>query len=278
MRTKRNDRLPPLTARLLLLIICFLPCAGRAFAQAQNSGSVEITAQPNRPTFSTTAEPVQRGVFEIEYGFEAADGHQNINGLLKFAVFKNLEFRFLHNPVQRDGGVAGLGDCGAGFKYRFVTQTKWLPTLSFLYNATFPTGAEHLGTGAVGHSFQLLSSKDFGKHHVDLEEAGQILGRPGARGFDRNYFTALAYSYQFTKKWGMTAELAGTSRTNRATPANLTLLAAPTYSVSSRLVFDAGAYIAGYGSLPRVTFFGGVTYSVVDLYHLHRAHGSARKN
>ena len=217
-------------------------------------------------------------MFEIEYGFEAGDGHQNINGLLKFSIFKNLEFRFLNNPVQRDGGVAGLGDSGAGFKYRFVTQTKRLPTLSFLYNATFPTAGGSLGAGAVGHSFQLLASKDFGKHHVDLDEAGQILGRPGASGFDRNYFTALAYSYQFTKKWGMSAEIAGTSRTNRATPANLTLLGAPTYNVSQRLVLDAGVYVAAYGGLPRVTFFAGVTYSVVDLYHLHRARSSPRKN
>src|SRR5262245_808768 len=40
----------------------------------------QISAVPNRPTFSTTAESVQPGVFEVEYGFELADGHQNING------------------------------------------------------------------------------------------------------------------------------------------------------------------------------------------------------
>jgi hypothetical protein len=54
-------------------------------------------------------------------------------------------------------------------------------------------------------------------------------------------------------------------------PASMTILAAPTYNLTSRLVFDGGAYLAVYGNLPRVTFFLGLTYSVADLYHRHHA-------
>src|SRR3979409_621178 len=67
--------------------------------------SQDLIAVPNRPTFATTAESVQRGVFEIEYGLEAASGHQNINGLLKWGVLENLELRFANNPIQRNSGV-----------------------------------------------------------------------------------------------------------------------------------------------------------------------------
>src|SRR5262249_55469610 len=95
----------------------------------------EITAVPNRPTFSTSAESVQPGVFEIEYGFELGDGHQNANGLLKFGLTRNLELRFLNNPIERDAGVAGRGDSGAGFKYRFFRQSRVRPTFSLLYTA-----------------------------------------------------------------------------------------------------------------------------------------------
>src|SRR5690242_2780806 len=64
-------------------------------AQTANPNPPDIlVVVPNRPTFATTAETVQRGVFEIEYGVEAGDGHQNINGLLKFGVLGNLELRF----------------------------------------------------------------------------------------------------------------------------------------------------------------------------------------
>ena len=233
-----------------------------------------ITAVPNRPTFSTTAESVQSGIFEIEYGFEVGDGHQNINGLLKFGVTKNLELRFGNNPIERDFGIAGRGDSGAGFKYKLVEQKSWYPTFSVLYTAFIPTATANVGLGAVGHSAGILASKDFGKHHFDFNETAQWLGRPAANGFDRNYFTALAYSHGVRGKLGMTAEVAGFSRTNATTAATMTIMGAGTYSVSSRCIVDFGIYVAAYGQLPRVTFFSGVTYSVADLYH----HGKRKKS
>src|SRR6266404_1092302 len=187
--------------------------------QQKDPKAEEITAVPNRPTFASTAEMVQLGVFEIEYGFEAAKGHQNINGLLKWGAVKNLELWFLNIPLESDAGTAGLGDFGTGFKYKLIAQTKKLPRFSVLYILTLPTARPALGAGATGHAIQLLASKDLGKHHFDVNEGVQFVGRPGASGFDRNYFTALSYSRQLTPKWGYTAEIAGYSRTNAMTPA-----------------------------------------------------------
>jgi hypothetical protein len=243
------------------------PAASQPPADAQTpSTGDQLTAVPNRPTFSTTAEAVQRGVFEIEYGFEAGDGHQNINGLLKFGLFKNLELRFGNNPIERDSGVAGRGDSFAGFKYRLFEEKGKRPTVSLLYAALIPTATASLGIGALGHSAEVLVSQDFGKHHFDFNWGPQWLGRPGATGFDRNYFTALAYSHPAGGKWGITGEIAGYSRANAATPATMTIMGAATYNVKSRLVLDGGAYIGAYGNLPTITFFSGVTYSVGDLY------------
>ncbi len=236
----------------------------------------EITAVPNRPTFATTAETVQRGVFEIEYGFELAKAHQNVNGLLKWGLSKNLELWFLNIAIERDSGVAGRGDSGAGFKYRMVSQSKLAPTFSILYLASLPTATAQLGSGALGHSVQLLVSKDLGQHHFDVNEGVQFVGRPGAAGFDHNYFSALSYSHPIAGKWGWTAELAGFSWTNTSTPATMTLLGAGTYNVSSRFVLDGGAYLAIYGNLPRVTFFSGLTYSVADLYRRHTSRPATR--
>jgi hypothetical protein len=235
-----------------------------------------ITAVPNRPTFASTAETLQSGVFEIEYGFEAAREHQNINGLLKWGVLKNLELWFLNLPLERDVGVAGLGDSGAGFKLGIISQKKMVPKIALQYIATLPTATDGLGAGAMGHFVNILLSKDFGKNHFDVNEGVQWLGRPGASGFDRNYFTSLSYSRPLTVKWGYTGEIAGFSRLNVTTPATMTLLNAATYNVSPRLVLDGGAYVATYGNLPRITFFGGVTYSVANLYHPHRAPRPAR--
>jgi hypothetical protein len=241
-------------------------------APASNIDIDQITAVPNRPTFSTTAESVQPGVFEIEYGLEAADGHQNINGLLKFGATKNLELRFANNPIERDGGIAGRGDSAAGFKYKIFSQKDWRPTFSILYAATIPTATAGVGAGAVGHSAGILVSKDLRKHHFDFNETAQWIGRPGSSGFDRDYFTALAYSRSVRGKWGMTAEIAGFSRATATTAATMTLMGAATYDVSTRCVLDSGVYIAGYGQLPRVTFFSGITYSVGDVYRHRGGH------
>jgi hypothetical protein len=283
-----------LTARLVFLIIIllcsFFISSASALAQRCNSPenqtgesspnpsekgensqtAAEITAVPNRPTFSTTAESVQCGVLEIEYGMEAADSHQNINGLIKFGVLKNLELRFANNPFVRDAGAAGGGDSGAGFKYRIISQAGPLPTFSILYTASLPTSTGPSGIAELGHSVDLLFSKDFGKHHIDFNEGVHFLGRSGVGGFDRAYFTTFDYGHALAGKWGGTIEVAGFSRVNADNPATMTILLAATYNVSSRFVLDVGEYTAAYGNLPRVTFFAGLTYSIADLYHRGR--------
>lgn len=269
-----------LAGATLLLWVCLAATGARAQQAspdpAAGAPADQITAVPNRPTFSTTAETVQRGVLEVELGFEAGDGLQDLNGLLKFGLSKNLELRFANDPVVRLNGFTAFGDASAGFKYRVFSQGHARPTFSVLYAATFPTGGSQVSASAIGHSVTLLASKDFGRHHFDVNEGVQFFARtaPGERGFDHNYFSALAYSYQFTGKWGVTGEVAGFSRQDAATPASMTLMGAGTYNLSSRLVVDAGAYVAAFGQLPRVTFFSGVTYSVADLYHRH--HGARR--
>ena len=213
---------------------------------AQNEPDADgIAAVPNRPTFATTALTVQRGVLEIEYGFQGDRAHQNINGVVKFGIFNSLELRFAQNPIEIDSGIASTGDCGIGFKWKFLVQHQARPDVALLYSSTVSAATSQLGVAAIGHSVQGLISKDFGKEHFDFNEGVQFVGRGAAvSGFDRNYFSALSWSRVVIGKWVATAELAGFSWTNSNTPATMTVLTAATYSVSPRLVLDAGAYVA----------------------------------
>src|SRR6266446_4451434 len=155
-----------LIAGCLLLLSCVVSPAqtpdntggagGRNSQVNPNDIPDQITAVPNRPTFSTTAESIQSGVFEIEYGLEAAEGHQNINGLLKFGLTKNLELRFGNNPIERDAGVAGRGDSGAGLKYKIFEEKSWRPTFSVLYNATTPATMTVMGAATYNWSPRLI--------------------------------------------------------------------------------------------------------------------------
>lgn len=244
-------------------------------ARAQESaGATSMTvkdalvAVPNRPSASTTAETVQRGAFEIEYGTDLASGHQDINTLTKFGLTRYLEVRFANNPFQRDAGIRGFGDSGAGFKYRVFTEHEGgnLPSLSVLYMYSSPTATHGLGAGLAAHTLQGLVSDNFGKHHFDLNEGVQFLGRRGTTGYDHSYFAALSYSYAIASRWGWTGEVSGWSKMNATTPSSLSVLTAVTFNVSPRFVLDSGLSFSGYGNLPGPVLVGGVTYSVANLY------------
>src|SRR5437879_13823392 len=98
------------------VIVSLVVLAFSTEIQAQD----ELTAVPNRPTVSNPAQPVQPGVLETEWGVDAAESHQDINGLLKFGVAKNLELRMTNNPITADSGTHGVGHTGLGFHYLLI--------------------------------------------------------------------------------------------------------------------------------------------------------------
>ena len=228
----------------------------------------ELTAVPNRPTVSTTAQPVQPGVLETEWGVDAAALHQDVNGLLKFGVSRNFELRFSNNPFTADSGTHGVGDTALGFKYRVTQDSRHQPSIALMYMAKLPTAGDVLGSGEADHILTLLVSKDIGKHHVDFNLAASLLGRPRG-GFNRSYFNALAWSYPLRGKWGATAELSGATSPNQFTPASAQFIAAATYTARPRLVFDFGMMGRITGEIPHAMLITGFTYSIADLYH-HR--------
>src|SRR5216684_2640562 len=103
--------------------------------QQKDQNTSEMTAVPNRPTFASTAEMVQLGVFEIEYGFEAAKGHQNVNGLLKWGAVKNLELWFLNNPIERDACTDALADSRETFTLNVFLGSNTPTSVLVLYEA-----------------------------------------------------------------------------------------------------------------------------------------------
>jgi len=247
---------------LLFGCILFLLSVASGRLHAQD----ELTAVPNRPTVSTPAQPVQPGVLETEWGVATATSHQDINGLLKFGVSKNFELRFTNNPVTADSGTHGVGDTALGFKYRLTQDSGHEPSVSLMYMAKLPTAGNVLGSGEVDHSFTLVVSKDLGKHHFDYNLVANLLGRSHG-GFDRSYLNALAWSHPVRGKLGATAELSGSTSPDAFTPGSAQVLAAATYALKPRLVFDLGMSARITGDIPHAMFIAGLTYSIGDFYH-----------
>ncbi len=253
------------TALVLLL-------AGLAAAQGPPAPAGELVAVPNRPTVSNTAETTQRGVLEVEYGTELAASHKDLNGLLKFGLTRDLELRLSSYPLIADqgAGTSGAGDVQVGIKYRFMHEAAHRPTLAASFTAELPTAATGLGTGAPAYFPLLMLSKDWRQHHVDFNVEPGIYARPRTAGYDCNYTLAGAWSHPVHGNWGIGAELAGYTRLNPGTPAELQTMVSATYEARPRLVFDFGLINGIYGNIPRAMFEAGFTYSIADLYRRRR--------
>ena len=244
------------------LVLALATCSIPAFTQD------DITAVPNRPTVSTTAQPVQLGVLETEWGVDAASSHQDLNGLFKFGATTNFEFRFANNPITADSGTHGFGDVSAGFKYRFTSDHDREPSIALMYMFKAPTAGNLLGSGYPDNSLTLLVSKDLGKHHFDYNLIGNLLGTQN--GWDHNFVNALAWSHPVLGNWGADAELSGVTRSAAGLPGSAQFILSGTYSARPRLVFDVGMMGRLSGPIPHAMFMAGVTYSVAELYHQRR--------
>lgn len=234
----------------------------------------DFTAVPNRPTVSTTAQPVQLGVLETEWGVDAASSHQDLNGLFKFGATTNLELRFANDPITADSGTRGFGDLSAGFKYRLTRDHDHQPSIALMYMFKAPTAGNLLGSGYPDNSLTLLVSKDLGKHHFDYNLIGNLLGTPS--GWDHNFVNALAWSHPVLGNWGVDAELSGVTRSSAGLPGNAQFIFSATYTARPRLVFDLGMMGRLAGPIPHAMFMAGVTYSVVELYHLPKRRDPVR--
>jgi hypothetical protein len=253
------------TAALLLLWLTAVDCR----AQQQ---LVDLTATPNRPTVTNTAETTQFGVLEIEFGISSAARLQSLQGLLKFGLLRDVELDWAGNPWQHDASThyVGVSDNNVGFRWRFLHQAKSQPTLTVQYSAKLPTAGPVEGSGEVDHIVTLLASKDLPKRfHVDANLSYAWLGRPGG-GFDHNWLPTGTLAYSLTNKWQIAMEFSGATRQNAATAAVTQNLWAVSYTLRPRLVLDSAVQVRVTGNVPRVVYLGGFTYSIADLYHHRR--------
>jgi len=263
---------------LVSLAVCLLLPVNLG-AQCPSAPQGKIVANPNRPTVADPADITELGVLELEYGWErdwfpGAVRGNSFSGLVKFAATCNLEIRWGPDTLVTQGGRRGFGDNWLGGQYRFHRQTAHVPTLAASYAVKIPSASEQegLGSGRVDHQFRFLASQDVRGTHFDFNASALLIGRPLARGHDHNAEINLAFSHPLRGKLGLTGELYGDTRLNRAVPGFVSTLGALTYTITPRLVVDAGMDVALTPDAPfRKRLVMGFTYSLAELYpHIRR--------
>ena len=235
-----------------------------------------IVANPNRPTVSNPAHVTQFGVLELEYGFDRMWPQERVsqaagNGLLKFGLLCDVELRWNTTSFlsQHDstGTHTTFGDNWFGTEIRFHRQRAWLPTMAFSYAVKIPSAntENDLGSGRVDHSLTFGASESVAHFTLDFNFTQFLVGKPSA-GFDQNQQMALAVSHVVYKKLQFAGEFYGQTQLNNPTPGFASSLWALTYTLAPRLVFDGGFEAGLTSGGPHRHAFGGITYSIANLY------------
>lgn len=235
-----------------------------------------IAANPNRPTVSNPAHVTQYGVLELEYGLDRMwpepGVHQiSASGLLKFGLFCDIELRWnttsFFSQTDATGTHSTFGDNWFGTEVRLHRQTSWLPTMALSYSLKIPSAStdDGLGTGRLDHSFTFGASETIAHFNFDFNFTQFVIGQPSA-GSDRYQQMALAVSHAIYKRVQFAGEFYGQTDLNSSTPGFGSSLWALTYSISPRLVFDGGFEAGMTSGGPHRHAFGGITYSIANLY------------
>jgi len=269
----------PLSSKLVVLLWCVAatPSAlGQWMGKQTGCYADSIAANPNRPTVSNPAHVTQFGVVELEYGLDRTwpqEGTRQTsgNGLLKFGVLCDIELRWnttsFLSQTDATGTHSTFGDNWLGTEVRFHRQTTWLPTMAFSYSFKIPSASTEngLGSGHVDHEFTFGASETIAHFTFDFNFT-QFLIRQPSGAFDQDQQLALAFSHAIYKSLQFAGEFYGQTQLNNATPEFTSSLWALTYSLSQRFVIDGGFEAGLTSGGPHRHAFGGITYSIANLY------------
>lgn len=245
-------------------------------------GEDDIVATPNRPGVANPADVTQKGVLEIEYGWDRAFRSQNFKtytdavGLIRFGLTEDIELHLgMVNYISQrsqdhDGRRSGVGDTFPGFKYRLSKESGIWPTLSLAYDVKVPTASKKngLGSGRVDHNLTFLASENVLGLDWDFNYVLGWIGKEGKKSFDDSHLFALAFSRPLFGPLGISGEIYGGPRVNRQTAGFASTDWALIYTVNPRVTLDAGVDIGLTSAARDVTYFAGVTIAVVNLYRV----------
>ena len=259
------------------LSIAYVSAQGQASSEESSCSSTLVGSVPSRPTVSNSTDTTQCGVVELEYGWErqwvSTGVHQSdLSGGLRLGLTPNLDLHWSSTDflsmVDATGARSGFGDSWLGLKYRFLRQTKHIPSLGVFYLAKVPSAdaKNGMGTGQVDHAISFLASKDLGRVHLDFNVTPLLAGCRGSNGFDHDTGLALSSSIPLTQRLGLVTEGYGYTSLNRDDPAFASAMVGFTYQVQRRLILDSGIDIGVTSDAPQTRVFAGITYAIGNAY------------
>jgi hypothetical protein len=220
----------------------------QAQAPRDSIGADPRAAQPERPTVATHAGTVARGYVEFETGLEADRGPGSANNHIttlatKVGLAPRVQLSVFVSGSTPDGGRTGFGDAAVGVKWRLVEDHPVLGDFAVLPIVKLPTGsvARGTGTGSTDASLWLVSSRDLGPVHLDMNLAYTWRSSDANAPREQWLWTA-SFSGTIGGPVGWEAEWYGYPGT-AGSAVTSGLLLGPTWQVRATTVLDAGIIV-----------------------------------
>ena len=234
----------------------------------------EPAATPYRPSVAGGATMSRPGWLDLEFGAQRLGGKRtdrrdSLPYLLKLAISENWgvllggEAQIRLAPA---GGnvVRGVGDTVATLKYRLPYEAE---DQAFGIEASVkrPTAKDSLGSGKTDYGLKGIYSADLDSgFHLDVNLGVSRLGAYDATQGRTLTAWAAAMAHPVGDAWSLVVDLSGTRQRGSASTSQL--LGAASYSLSKRVVFDAGMAFGLNNASPKWTAFTGVTVLLGQIF------------
>jgi len=223
--------------------------------------------QPERPTVATHAGTVAPGWLEIETGlerdrFSPSSTTASTPTVFKFGLADHAQLS-VFGSAQHTPRVTGLGDIGAGVKWRIADDARFFGDFAILPSIKFPTGSveKGTGTGTTDMSLLLISSHDLGPVAMDVNLGFTRRSGDGTSAPTAATLWTVSFGGPIAGSLGWTGECFGYPRTTREVaqqPPIVALLAGPTFLLRKWLAVDAGVIVPLAGPQPHALYAGAV--------------------
>ena len=221
--------------------------------------------QPERPTIATHAYTVAPGWIEIETGVERDEAGAGATAVgipteLKIGLTRRAQLSVFAPMSRPPSGTLGVGDIGAGVKWRLLDDAPVLGRFAILPAVKTASGSARSGrgTGTTDASLLLISSHDFGPITMDLNAGYTWRRNAGADAPPAASVWTASFGGAAIRKLGWTAELFGYPATSgpAGEASTVAVLAGPTLLPVPWLAFDTGLIVPLSGPEPHALYAG----------------------
>ena len=252
-------------ASILHLAIALIALDGCATALSSGSAPDPRAVQPERPSVATHAGTVAPGYVEIETGVEADRNPDGTHALVvptvvKVGIAPRAQLSILAPVLRATGVPLGVGDVGAGVKWRLTDGGGPLARVAILPTVTWATGGDR-GTRTTAASLLLINSRTVGPVSLDLNAGLTRRGGDGTTAPRTATAWTVAGGMPVGGPVGWQLECFGYPGTHGPAGARpiVAILTGPTLGAWRALAFDTGVIVPLAGPQPRAWYAGVVT-------------------